>query len=142
MTALASRLAKAEAAVAATRRPPERTRAQIRESVAAVSGIEAAIVAYFLGGWRPGGDGFACVLDGIAASHTGGMTRSLSWACYKAERVHSGQLGVWHSAERLNAAFQAIGPHRHRLLSEIGDVLDRAYQIGDPTLIKIAAEPV
>lgn len=141
MTTLRLRLGRVEA-VARTKfvRAPERSRAEARTGVAKVWTVEAALVAYYLGGWRLGRDGFSCLLAGMEKAHAGGMERSLLWAAGKAEQAFSGKLGEWHTAERLSLAFEAIGSERHQLLEQLGNVLDRAEELGDRTLIKIAAD--
>lgn len=133
---LQRRLSAVEKASLAPSKVP--SRAKMRKSVALLQGTKACVVAAFAGGWRSGLDGMTCVLKGIDATHTPGMTRSLLWAYYKAERAASGLLGDYNSRSRLEAAFLAIGDDRADLFDSIGDVLNHANLIGDPVIIGIA----
>lgn len=135
---IATRLNRLEATAKA--KPRARTPSERRAAVALVVGVEAALVAFYLGGWQMGDDGMTCLQRGMASSTPGGCKPCFDWSLYQAERAYSGQLGIWHTVERLNAAFEAIGDQRAELRHSLGDLLDRAEEIGDPVLIGIARD--
>lgn len=127
-------------AVAAKHRPPagQRSHSDQHSATEKLARFKAAMVAYYLGAWRPGLDAYECLKAGVASVNSPGAQPSLLHAACAAERAFSGRLGSWHTAERLRAAFVGIGQARGQLITELGDVLSRADEIGDATLTAIA----
>lgn len=79
----------------------------------------------------------AALKDGLAKTTPQYCKPSLCSAAQAAEHRFSGGLGNWHSAERLNAAYLAIGNDRHDLARGFGDLLSRVNEFGDPVLANL-----
>jgi len=100
--------------------------------------VQAAIIAHYLGEWRPGDDAVAALRGGIEAVRLQYCKPDFNWALSKAELSASGKFGMSHSVERLNAAFDGIGEHRETLARQFLDVLSWSDEIGDPLLAGVA----
>ena len=118
----------------------EKTPAELRHAVRVVSTVEACLVAFYLGGWQPGADSMAALKLGLAETTSQYCEPSLNWAARTAEHAFSGAFGMWHSVERLNAAYLAIGDARHEIVRGFGDLLARADEFGDPVLAGLERE--
>lgn len=132
---LRTRLHKIEAAHPAPSLPIRDRWANVERGLA----FDAALIASRFGGWRSGEDAIACLIAGLEKTRPGASPRCLMWSAQKAEEAHSGALGQWHTPERINAAFNAIGCDRGELLDGLSDLLDHADRIGDVALIRMAA---
>ncbi len=117
----------------------EKTPAELRDAVRAVSTIEACLVAFYLGDWQPGDDPMDALKLGLAKATPQYCKPSLNWAARAAEHAFSG-FGMWHSTERLNAAYLAIGDDRHDLVRGFGDLLSRVDEFGDLVLANLERE--
>ncbi|MEG3176183.1 hypothetical protein U1872_08085 [Sphingomonas sp. RB3P16] len=134
-------LAKRTAALEARPRPVcDRTPAELRRSVNIVSTIKASLVAFYLGEWQPGVDSMVSLKLGLAKTTPQHCKPSLCSASQAAEYRFSGELGMWHSTERLNAAYLAIGDDRHDLVRGFGDLLSRVDLFDDPVLVNLERE--
>ena len=112
----------------------EKTPAELRHAVRVVSTVEACLVAFYLGDWQPGVDPMAALNLGLAKTTSKYCEPSLCSAAQAAEHRFSGQRGMWHSTERMNAAYLAIGDARHEIVRGFGDLLTRVDEFGDPVL--------